>query len=143
MAVTISFYAKFIETIGDGTIDLDGDVFDIILMSGSHAFNSAHTQKSQIAANEIASGNGYTQGAKTLASVTWSESGGVTTFDAADVTWTASGGDIGPAEHAVIYSETAANDELMCSIGFGQAETAGDGTDFKVTFDASGIFTIS
>lgn len=145
MAVTINFYAKFIELQGDNTIDLDGDTFDIILMNSSHVFTSSNTLKSQIAANEIATGFGYTQGAKTLTSVTWAEAGGVTTFDAADVTWTAAGGSIGPATDAVIYDETATAtlDALVCSIDFGAAETAGDGTNFVVTFAAGGIFTIS
>lgn len=143
MAVTINFYAKFIEFQGDNTIDLDTDTFDIILMNSSHTFNSANTVKADISANELSTANGYTQGAKTLASITWSESGGTTTFDAADVTWTASGGSIGPADDAVIYSETAGSDELMCSIDFDGSQTAGNGTDFKVTFNASGIFTIS
>lgn len=142
MAVQILFYAKFVEYFGDNTIDLDGDTFDIILMNATHSFNSANTIKSDIAANEIATGAGYTQGAKTLASVTWGESGGTTTFDAADVTWTASGGAIA-ATDAVIYSETAASDQLMCSIDFDGEQSAGDGTDFKITFNASGIFTVS
>ena len=143
MAVTISFYAKFVEFFGDNTIDLDTDTFDIILMNSTHTFSSANTVKADISANEIATANGYTQGAETLASVAWSETGGTTTFDAADVTWTASGGDIGPATDAVIYSETAGSDELMCSIDFDGPQTAGDGTDFKVTYSAPGIFTIA
>lgn len=143
MAVSINFYAKFVEFFGDNTIDLDTDTFDIILMNSTHVFSSANTVKADISANEIATANGYTQGAETLASITWSETGGTTKFDAADVTWTASGGSIGPATDAVIYSETAASDELMCSIDFDGAQTAGDGTDFKVTFNAAGIFTIA
>jgi hypothetical protein len=143
VAVSINFYNKFIEYIGDGTIDLDNDTFTVILMNGSHTFNATHTQRTDIAANQLSTANGYTQDAKNLGSVTWTESGGTVTFDAADVTWTASGGDIGPAAHAVIYSDTAAGDELMCSIDFDGSQTAGDGTDFKITFHASGIFTIS
>jgi hypothetical protein len=143
MAVSINFYNKFAEYFGDGTIDLDGDTFTIILMNSSHAFNATHTQLSQVSANQISSANGYVQDAKNLTSVTWTESGGTVTFDAADVVWTASGGSIGPAEHAVIYDNTAANNELVCSIDFDGAETAGDGTDFKITFHANGIFTIS
>lgn len=145
MAVTINFYNKFIEYVGDGGIDLDNDTFDIILMNSSHVFTATNTIKANISANEIATGNGYTQGDKTLTTPTWLESSGTLTFDAADVTWTAAGGSIGPATDAVIYSETATTpaDALMCSIDFDGAQTAGDGTDFKITFSVSGIFTIS
>lgn len=146
MAVTINFYNKFIEYVGDGGIDLDGDTFDIILMNSTHVFTATHDRKTDISANEIATANGYTQGAKTLTTPTWIEAAGTLTFDAADVTWTASGGSIGPADDAVIYSETSsapAADLLMCSIDFDGSQTAGDGTDFKITFNASGIFTIS
>ena len=145
MAVTINFYNKFLEYAQEGVIDVDSDTWDIILMNSSHVFTATHDRKSDISANEIATANGYTQGAKTLASVTSGETGGTYTFDAADITWTASGGSIGPATDAVIYSETATSpaDALMCSIDFDGAQTAGDGTEFKITFNASGIYTIS
>lgn len=147
--VSINFYNKFVEYVGDGGMDLDNDVFDIILMNSTHAFTATHDRKTDISANEIPTGNGYTQGAEVLASVTWVESAGVLTFDAADSVWSASGGPIptsGDCTDAVIYDETStvpAADLLMCSIDFGQAESAGDGTDFKITYNASGIFTIS
>ena len=148
MVVSINFYAKFIEHMGDDTMDMDTDTFDIILMNSTHAFSSANTLKTDIDGNEIPSGNGYTQGAKTLASIAWSETGGTTTFDAADITWSASGGDIptsGDCTDAVIYDETATQvtDALMCSVDFDGAQTAGNGTDFKITWNGSGIFTIA
>jgi hypothetical protein len=146
MAVTINFYNKYIEYSMEGGMDVDGDTWDVILMNSTHAYTATHDRKTDISANEIATGFGYTQGAKTLASVTWTESAGTSTFDAADVTWTASGGSIGPADDTVIYSETStvpAADLLMCSIDHGGSQTAGDGTDFKITFNASGIYTIA
>ena len=145
MAVTISFYDQFVEFVGDGGIDLDSDTFDIILMDATHVFTQANVNKADISANEIATAFGYTQGAKTLASVTWASAAAVQTFDAADITWTASGGSIA-ATDAVIYSETStapSADLLMCSIDFDGLQTAGDGTNFVITFNASGIFTIS
>ena len=149
MPVSINFYDKFVLYFGEGGIDLDGDTFDIILMNSTHSFAQANTNKADIAANEIRTDNGYTQGAKTLASVTWAESSGTITFDAADTVWAASGGPIpssGDCTDAVIYSETSTSpsaDLLMCSIDFGQAVSAGSGTNFQITYNASGIFTIS
>jgi len=145
MAVSINFYDQFLEYLGDSGIDADNDVFDIILMDTSHTFTQTNTKKADIAANEISTANGYTQGAKTLGSVTWTEASTTLTFDAADVTWTASGGSI-VASDAVIYSETSTSpddDLLMCSIDFDGEQTAGTGTNFVITFNASGIFTIN
>lgn len=147
--VSINFYDKFIEYVGDGGIDLDTDAFDIILMNSTHVFTSTHTNKANISANEIPTNNGYTQGAEALASITWVESSGVLTWDAADAVWTASGGPIpssGDCTDAVIYDEDAtapSADLLVCSIDFGQAESAGDGTNFQITFNGSGIFTVT
>ena len=148
MAVSINFYEKFIEFMGDDTMDMDTDVFDIILMNSTHVFTDTNTLKSDIVANEIPGLNGYVQGAETLASITWVESGGVTTWDAADTQWTASGGPIpssGDCTDAVIYDETSTIvvDALVCSIDFDGAESAGDGTNFNITYNGSGIFTIT
>lgn len=147
MPVTINRYNHLAEVIGDGTMDMDGDTFDVILMNSTHVYTAANTLKSEIAGNEIPTGNGYTQGAEALLSVTWATSGSTVTFDAADAVWSASGGPIptsGDCTDAVIYDETATQvvDALLYSIDFGAAESAGDGTDFKITWNASGIFTI-
>lgn len=146
MAVTLSFYNKFMEFVGDGGIDLDDDTFKVELYNGSHAFAGANENRAAISANALGTAFGYTSPGKDLVSVTWVSATAVQTWDAGDNTWTAGGGSIGPAEHAVIYSDTSTvptADLLMCNIAFGQAETAGDGTDFKITFDGSGLFTIS
>ncbi len=147
--VSINFYNKFVEYMGEGGIDIDDDTFDIILMNSTHVFTATHDRKTDIGANEIPTGNGYTQGAEVLASITWVESGGVVTWDVADTVWTASGGPIpisGDCTDAVIYSETStipAADLLVCSIDFDGTESAGAGTNFQITYNASGIFTIS
>ena len=145
MVVTINAYDSFVEAFGDNTMDLDADVIKVELYNSTHAFTAANTQRSDVSANALATANGYTNPGQNLASITWTHSGATTTFDAADNTWTASGGVIGPADDCVMYDDTttAPVDGLMFSIDFGGSETAGDGTDFKITFNASGIFTVS
>lgn len=142
MAVTY-IYDKFKMYMADGTIDLDDDQFKIALMDSNHSFVSTHTDWSQVSANEISGGNGYTSGGKVLANNTWAESGGTVTFDADNASWTASGGVLGPASHAVIYDDTATDDKLICSIDFDGEESAGEGTEFRLTFNSNGIFTLS
>ena len=146
MAVSINRYDQFPEYFGDNGIDLDGDTFKLELYNSSHTFAQANNDRADISANALATANGYTNPGQDLASVTWINSSGIITFDAADVTWNASGGAIGPADDGVIYSDTStvpATDLLAYSIDFDGSQTAGDGTDFKVTWDGSGIFTVS
>jgi hypothetical protein len=144
MAVTIQNYDKMVEYFGDNTIDMDGDTFKGELYNSTHTFTQANTQRSDIVANALATNFGYTNPGQDLTTPTWVEGSGTVTFDAADQVWTASGGSIGPARHMVIYSDTASApvDALMLNINFGQDETAGDGTDFRVNFNATGIFQI-
>lgn len=142
MAVTINKYNKFGEYFGDGTIDLDGDTFKLALMNSSHVFTATNTVWANVSANDLGTANGYTAAGQALTSVTWVESSGVVTWDSADVTWTAAGGSIA-ADDGVLYSDTAASDELAFSIDFDGTQTAGDGTDFKVVWNASGIFTLT
>lgn len=148
MVALMQRYNQFPEFFGDATIDLDTHTFDIILMNSTHVYTAANTLKSDIAANEIPAGNGYTQGLEALVSVTWVESGGVITWDAANAQWTASGGPIpasGDCTDAVIYDEdaTVVVDALCYSIDFQASESAGDGTNFNINFNASGIFTLT
>lgn len=146
---TINFYNQFPEFFGDNTIDLDDitNTFAIMLMNSTHAFTPANTIRTDVSANQISTAFGYTQATggatgEMLASITWIESSGTITWDAANVTWSASGGSIA-ADDAVIFYDPAASDELVCSIDFLGTQTAGDGTDFVITWNGSGIFTLS
>ncbi|MHA2063796.1 MAG: hypothetical protein ACXABY_05355 [Candidatus Thorarchaeota archaeon] len=152
MAVTIDHYDQFVELMGDFATTYGGwpnDTLDIIIMNSTHVFTATNTVKTNISANEIPTGNGYTQGAEVLASVTSSQPvAGTWMLDAADASWTASGGPIptsGDATDAVVYDETVTVplDALMFDIDFGVAESAGDGTDFIISWDANGICRIT
>lgn len=138
-------YESAKEFIGDGTIDLDTHTFKIALfLSTSNCNTLTHDQLADLT-NEHANANGYTTGGNTLGSVTWTRSGGTTTFDAADASWTASGGSI-VARFAVIYDDTAAGDELVavCLLDTTPADvTATTGNTFPITFNASGIVSLS
>jgi hypothetical protein len=63
-------------------------------------------------------------------------------FDAADLTWNASGGSIAAA-FAILYNDTDADDPPLAFIDFDGTQTAGAGTDFKITWNAAGIFTFT
>jgi hypothetical protein len=111
-------------------INFASDVFKVILMQSGFVYNKdTHALYGDVLANELATGNGYTQGTKTLAGVT------VTEDDTNDrcavawsnVTWTAGGGAIGPASGAIIYDDTATNDPIVGYLDFAGDYTQPDG----------------
>jgi len=144
MAVTVSLYNHTTARFADGS-NAVGDTYTINLYS-AFTFDATATTKTaaESGATQLTTANGYTQNAKNLASVAVTT---VTTndakFSAADVTWTASGGDIGPARYAMIFNDTDANDPPVLYIDFGANSTANTGTDFKITWNASGIITFT
>jgi hypothetical protein len=93
---------------------------------------------------EVASGNGYTTGGATLASVAVTT---VTTddakFDANDVSWTVPAAGSLAAAYAILYNDTDANDPPVLFIDFGETITTTDGGIFQIIWNASGIFTFT
>ena len=131
-------FNKFLEYMADGTIDMDNDTFKCALFT-NEALPAAtvETFGSLLGSKTEVSGSGYTASGEALTSVTWAESGGTVTFDADDVAWTSATFD---ARYAVIYSDSAANDALVCLIDFGSEKSVSGGT-FTIQFNASGIIT--
>ena len=152
---TMALFDEFAESIGDGRIDLDTSTFKIafVTLQVGGTPSIAKTDAiptwgaggtTNLSTSEVSAGGGYTAGGESLASVTWGQTAGVATFDAANVTWTSSAsGDPATIKTAVIY-ETAGT--LPC-IGF--IDMTADGTtaisllsgDITITFGAGGIFT--
>jgi hypothetical protein len=141
MAVTISLYNQTSRLFANGS-NAVGDTYKVMLCT-SATFNAANTTLAGVTKTETTGANGYTTGGQALSSVTVST---VTTndasFDAADLTWTASGGSIAAA-FAILYNDTDADDPPLAFIDFDGTQTAGAGTDFKITWNAAGIFTFT
>ena len=147
MAVTIKFYDQTAELIGDSSVDLDAaaDWFHMLVTSG-FAFVATETLRTQVT-EELSTANGYTAtdgvtAGEILASNTWVESGGVVTFDAADTQWTASGGSI-VASDVVLFdtSPTTPLNPILLTVDFDGTQTAGNGTNFLIAWNGSGIWT--
>lgn len=143
MPVSISLYDHAAKKFADGSFAV-GDTYKINLYS-TLSFDATATTKAaaESGATQISTANGYTQNAKTLAGVAVNT---VTTndanFDADDVTWTASGGAI-TASKALIYNDSDTDDPPVAYIDFDGSQSAGNGTDFKVVWNASGIVTFT
>ena len=92
---------------------------------------------------EISAGNGYTAGGATATVSSSGQSGGTYKLVLADVVFTASGGTIGPFRYAVLYNDTATNDELIGWWDRGVSVTLEDGDDATLDLDpTAGIFTL-
>lgn len=141
MAVTIALYNHTSQRFASGA-NAVGDTYKVKLYTAA-TFDASHTTLAGVGGTEATTGTGYTAGGATLANVSVTT---VTTndakFDADDVTWTASGGAIA-ASYAVIYNDTDTDDPPLAFIDFDGSQSAGDGTDFKIVWNANGIFTFT
>jgi hypothetical protein len=141
VAPSISLYNHTVQRFASGA-NAVGDTYKVKLLTAA-TFDATHTTLAATGGTEVANANGYTTGGATLANVAVTT---VTTndakFDADDVTWTASGGAI-TASFAIIYNDTDADDPPVAFIDFDGAMTAGDGTDFKIIWNADGIVTFT
>lgn len=141
-------YNSFKEYLGDGTIDMDGDVFKMALFDvGSNATSLGVIRYGSLT-SEQANANGYTTGGKTVTASVWSLNGSTVTFDGSNVAWTASGGSI-TVRYAVIYDDTVsavATDANVCMTTLDNSPadvTVTDGNTLTIQINASGILTLS
>lgn len=116
-------------------IDFATDSFKVCLMESGFTFDlDVDATWADISAEELATGNGYTQDTKTLTGVAVTEND---TNDRVDVTWTnpswtASGGSIGPTPGAIVYDDTTADNTVVGYLDFTTERTATDGGTFEI-----------
>lgn len=133
IVATLSNHFKF--KLASGDVDFDADTFKIILMNTTFAFDKdAHATLADVTADQLSTGNGYTQDDETLAGVAVTEDD---TDDRAevtwnDVTWTAASGSIGPTGAAIIYDDSTADDTVVGCIDFGADYTIADGSSLQL-----------
>lgn len=131
----------------NGVHDIDTHTFKMALTTSSQALDATFAGASTDAryadlTAQVANGNGYTTGGKTL-TMALSRTGGVVTVDCDDQSWTAA---TFTAKYAVIYNDTDANKSIL---GFVDLETtSGTGLSpsngtLAITINASGLFTLS
>jgi hypothetical protein len=130
-------YERFKANLMNKEVDLEADTIQCALMTNSHSFTSTHNVWTDVSANE-ASGTGYTADGVALAGKAVTQ-GGTTKFDATDASWASA---TFTAYHAVLWDNTVATDDLICSFDFGGAKTVTAGT-FTIQWHANGIITLA
>ena|SRR5665213_48494 len=122
-------------------VNQTANTYQLSLTSGGSAINTTGTQSGvhtmySDGVGQV-SGNNWTDGGETFPTVVVavrSTSGAALTVG--DVRKTATGADIGPAYGVLLYDSTTMN--VLWLDDFGQAEQAGQETDFLLVFDPTG-----
>lgn len=137
---TFNKFNSFVEALAEKTHNLGSDTLKVALTNT--APNATDTQLSQI--TQISGTNGYTTGGTQATISSSSQTSGTYKLVLNDVTFTASGGSIGPFRYAVLYNDTATNDELIGYYDYGTALTVTNGNSFLVDFHGTnGVLTIT
>lgn len=140
---TFSKFESFVEAVAEKKHDLGADTLKVYLTNATPS-TSLDAVKADLA--EISAGNGYTAGGNQATITTSAQTSGTYKLVLADpATWTAAGGTIGPFKYAVLYNDTATNDELIGWWEYGGAAiTLQIGETFTVDFSAAnGVLTIA
>lgn len=128
MATFYKFY-QFIEDLHEKVHNLGADSLKMLLTNDAPN-QSTWGQKSDVT-GELSTANGYTAGGVTLTVTSSSQSAGLYTLIANDPTWSATGS-IGPFRYAVLYNDSASNDELIGYVDFNYSITLSNGQTFTV-----------
>lgn len=129
MAITTAMAKSFKVELGTGTHNFTastGDTFKLALFTSSASLDADTTAYSST--NEVANGNGYTTGGKTLVSSTPVISGSAAVFDFADVVWNTA---TFTARGCQIYNSSKSN-KNVATFDFGADKTA-TAADFTIT----------
>lgn len=127
MATNITFFHSFLEALAEKRHNLGSDTLKIML--SNTAPNTALEVKADI--TEIAAGNGYTAGGTAVTVLSSAVVSGVYQLTADPVVFTATGA-VGPFRYAVIYNDSAANDELIGWWDYGSSISLADTETFTI-----------
>lgn len=137
---TFNKFQSFVEAVAEKVHNLGSDTLKVALTNTTP--NATDTQLSNI--TQISGTNGYTTGGTQAVQSSSAQTAGVYKLTLVDVTFLASGGSIGPFRYAVLYNDTATNDELIGYWDYGTNVTLTNGNSFIVDFDATnGVLTIT
>ena len=154
MSSQLTFYAKFLEYIGGGIINLKSDTLKLALVTSDYTPNVGHDVLADVLASPspevvaVASpSNGYTQGGKALTGVTFaaSDSPKQSVLDADDLTWTAL---TATFRYGILYANVTVGSVVNPLIAYILFDTTPanivvNGVDYIVQWDASGILKVS
>lgn len=132
-------FDPFVEALGRKVHNLHTDTLKIFLTN--EAPLAADSVKADMV--EIVAGNGYTAGGHQLPLNSFAHVAGLAKLAGGNVIITAAGGPIGPFRYAVLYNDTALNDELIGYWDYGSSISLLDGEAITIKVNAAnGILQI-
>jgi hypothetical protein len=146
-AGAFTLYSNAVLEISKGQMNLSSDTFVCTLINNSYT-PAPNTDKlwSDVSANELSTGGGYTAGGQALASETDTLATATVTFTATSPSWTSFSA--ASFRYAVITRRAGGSlvsgDLLLCYSDLtGSGTISGSGGSFTITVSGSGIFTIT
>lgn len=127
MATPVKFNS-FVEALAEKVHNLGSDTLKIALTNTAPSASNAQLTD----LTEISAGNGYSAGGFAITVSASSQTGGTYSLVLNAATLTASGGSIGPFRYAVLYNDTASNDELICYFDRGVELTLADTESYTI-----------
>ena len=139
-----TLFEEFADQIGEEGHKFDTDTLKLGIVDDTITPTAADATPtwSDYSANEVSTAGGYTANGVTLSSVTWTESGGVATLDAADVSLSKNESGFTDAYWAILYNDTNAADMAIGFLEMGGpvSEAAGP---VAINWNANGILTVT
>ena len=129
-------FNAFVENLAEKKFNLGSDVLKIAL---TNTAPNASTDDTLSDITQIAATGTYAPATVTVTGS--SQTGGTYSLTYSAVTFTASGADYAPFRYAVLYDDTATNDELIAYYDYGVAYTLPNGQSF--VFNAGTILTLA
>lgn len=139
MAVgTFTLYSAAVLGISTGTIDLDSNPMTMALLTSAYTPSDAHAVWSDVSANQVATGNGYT-GPVAITNQKCVLSGATVTFSSDPVVWSNA---TFTAKYGVIFTSSNALVGYV-DLSSGGGSVTGQGGQFSVSGDpTAGWFTL-
>lgn len=140
---TASKFNLFVEDICKGTLSLGTDTIKVMLTNVAPvATNHVYAD---ISANDLATGNGYTNGGGTCTGTGVSNASGTESFACNAFTWTSNTGNLGPFRYVTYYDSTPTTKTLICFFDYGSSITLNgvNGDTFTASPSGNVLFTLS
>lgn len=135
-------FQSFVEALAEKKHNLGSDTLKVMLTAAANPPLATDTVKADQV--EITAEHGYAAGGATVTITASAQAAGVYKLEGNDVVITAAGGTIGPFRYAILYNDTAANDELIGWWDYLSDITLPDTEPFTVDFNpANGILQIT
>lgn len=142
MTTSISIYNHTARYLANGDVMAATQIR--LALCTSATFNASNATFASVSKTLLPNGvNGYTEAildGVAVSTVTTNDA----KLDASDVIWIAEGGNISAAVALLYFVQAGSGDQIpLAFINFGSTQTAADGTEFRITWNAGGIFTFT